>query len=42
MKVTSDTVLTPITIQVKNRDITFVNKEGVQRGTVNLFGRVPP
>jgi GWxTD domain-containing protein len=40
VKVTSDTVLTPITIQVKNRDITFVNKEGVQRGTVNLFGRV--
>jgi 5-hydroxyisourate hydrolase-like protein (transthyretin family) len=25
---------------VKNRDITFVNKEGVQRGTVNIFGRV--
>src|SRR6202008_2796730 len=25
VKVTSDTVLTPITIQVKNRDITFVN-----------------
>jgi len=40
VKVTSDTVLTPITIQVKNRDITFVNKEGVQRGTVNIFGRV--
>src|SRR6516164_1921293 len=40
VKVTSDTVLTPITIQVKNRDITFANKEGVQRGTVNIFGRV--
>ncbi len=40
VKVTSDTVLTPITIQVKNRDITFTNKEGVQRGTVNIFGRV--
>jgi GWxTD domain-containing protein len=40
VKVTSDTVLTPITIQVKNRDITFQNKEGVQRGTVNIFGRV--
>jgi GWxTD domain-containing protein len=40
VKVTSDTVLTPVTIQVKNRDITFVNKEGVQRGTVNIFGRV--
>jgi GWxTD domain-containing protein len=40
VKVTSDTVLTPITIQIKNRDITFVNKDGVERGTVNIFGRV--
>jgi GWxTD domain-containing protein len=40
VKVTSDTVLVPITIQIKNRDVTFVNKEGVQRGTVNIFGRV--
>ena len=39
-RVTSDTVLVPVTIQVKNRDITFVNKDGVQRGTVNIFGRV--
>jgi len=40
VKVTGDTVLVPITIQVKNRDITFVNKDGIQRGTVNIFGRV--
>ena len=40
IKVTSDTVLVPVTIQMKNRDITFVNKDGVQRGTVNIFGRV--
>jgi len=40
VKVTGDTVLVPITIQMKYRDITFVNKEGVQRGTVNIFGRV--
>jgi GWxTD domain-containing protein len=40
VRVTSDTVLVPVTIQVKNRDITFVNKDGVQRGTVNIFGRV--
>ena len=39
VKVTSDTVLVPITIQMKNRDITFVNKDGVQRGTVNIFAR---
>ena len=40
VKVTGDTVLTPVTIQIKNRDITFANKEGVERGTVNIFGRV--
>src|ERR1700734_615028 len=40
VKVTGDTVLVPITIQIKNRDITFSNKDGVQRGVVNIFGRV--
>ena len=40
VRVTGDTVLVPITIQMKNRDITFANKDGVQRGTVNIFGRV--
>ena len=40
VKVTSDTVLMPITVQVKNRDITFANKDGVERGTVNIFGRL--
>jgi GWxTD domain-containing protein len=40
VKVTSDTVLVPIALQMKNRDITFVNKDGVQRGTVNIFGRL--
>jgi GWxTD domain-containing protein len=40
VKVTGDTVLVPITIQMKYRDITFANKDGIQRGTVNIFGRV--
>jgi GWxTD domain-containing protein len=40
VKITGDTVLVPITIQMKNRDITFVNKDGVELGTVNIFGRV--
>ena len=40
VKVTSDTVLVPVTIQMKNRDITFVNKDGIQRGTVNIFARL--
>src|SRR5215470_1981674 len=40
VRVTSDTVLVPVTVQIKNRDVTFQNKEGVERGTVNIFGRV--
>jgi GWxTD domain-containing protein len=40
VKVTSDTVLVPVTVQMRNRDITFVNKEGVQRGTVNIYGKL--
>ena len=40
VKVTDDTVLVPVTVQVKNKDITFVSKDGIQRGTVNIFGRV--
>jgi hypothetical protein len=40
VKVTSDTVLVPVTVSIKNKDLTFVNKEGVQRGTANIFGRV--
>jgi GWxTD domain-containing protein len=40
VRITGDTVLVPVTIQVKNKDITFVSKEGIQRGTVNIFGRV--
>jgi len=40
VKVTSETVLVPVTIQVKNKDVTFVSKDGIQRGTVNIFGRI--
>jgi len=40
VKVTEDTVLVPVTIQLKNKDITFTEKDGVARGTVNIFGRV--
>jgi GWxTD domain-containing protein len=40
VKVTDDTVLTPVIISVKNKDITFINKDGIQRGTANIFGRV--
>jgi GWxTD domain-containing protein len=40
VRVTGDTVLVPFTVQLKNRDITFANKDGVQRGVVNIFGRI--
>jgi GWxTD domain-containing protein len=40
VKVTDDTVLVPITIQIKNRDITFNNKDGVDVGQVHIIGRV--
>ena len=40
VKVTNDTVLVPITLQIRNRDITFSNKDGVATGTVNILGRV--
>ncbi len=40
VKITNDTVLVPVTVQIKNRDITFANKDGVQHGVVNIFGRV--
>ena len=40
VKVTDDTVLVPVTIQIKNKDITFTEKDGISRGTVNILGRV--
>ena len=40
VRVTSDTVLVPVTVQVKYRDMTFTEKDGVQTGVVNIFGRV--
>jgi GWxTD domain-containing protein len=40
IKVTENTVLVPVTIQIKNRDITFVTKNGVATGVVNILGKV--
>jgi GWxTD domain-containing protein len=40
VKITDDTVLVPLTLQIKNRDITFNTKDGVARGQVNVLGRV--
>jgi GWxTD domain-containing protein len=40
VKVTNDTVIVPITLQVHNSDITFETKDGVSVGRVNVLGRV--
>jgi GWxTD domain-containing protein len=40
VKVTDGMDLIPITIQIRNRDITFVTKDGVSKGVVNILGRV--
>ena len=40
VKVTNDTVIVPITLQIKNSDITFDTKDGVSVGKVNILGRV--
>jgi GWxTD domain-containing protein len=40
VRVTSSTVLVPITLQIKNRDVTFVTKDGVSKGVVNILGKV--
>jgi GWxTD domain-containing protein len=40
VKVTENSVLVPITLQMKNRDMTFVTKDGVAKGVVNILGKV--
>jgi GWxTD domain-containing protein len=40
VKVTDSTVLVPITVQLKNRDITFVTKDGVSKGQVDILIKV--
>lgn len=40
VKVTDNTDLVPITIQIRNRDITFKTQDGVSKGMVNILGKV--
>jgi GWxTD domain-containing protein len=40
VKVTDSMDLVPITIQLRNSDITFVTKDGVSKGVVNILGKV--
>src|ERR1700691_196481 len=40
VKVTESTVLVPITVQLRNRDITFVTKDNVSKGYVDILIKV--
>jgi len=40
VKVTDETVLVPITLQIQNKEITFTTKDGVATGSVEIEGRV--
>ena len=40
MKVTNDTVLVPVTIQVSNGQLNFQSKDGIHSATMNVFMRV--
>jgi len=40
VRVTEDTVLVPVTLQIRNRDVTITTKNGVSRGVVNILGKV--
>ena len=40
IRVTDESVLTPITIQVANRDLQFQNKDGVMHGVLDIFAQI--
>jgi GWxTD domain-containing protein len=40
IRVTEETVLTPITVQVSNSDLQFQNKDGVMHGVLDIFGEL--
>jgi len=40
LKVTNDTVLVPVTVQIPNSQLSFQSKDGVHSATMNVFGRV--
>jgi len=40
IRVTDETVLTPITVQVSNSDLQFQNKDGVMHGVLDIYGEL--
>lgn len=40
LRATSNTVLVPITVQLRNRDLSFQSKQGLHSAVLNLYGRI--
>jgi len=40
LRITSDTVLVPISVEIPNRQLSFQEKNGVQSATLNIFARI--
>ncbi len=40
LRVTSESVMVPITVQIPNREMTYKSTDGVNSGVLNIFGRV--
>jgi GWxTD domain-containing protein len=40
LRATSDTDLVPISVQIRNRDLSFQSKQGVQSAVLDLYGRI--
>ncbi|GAC1703070.1 MAG: hypothetical protein NVS9B4_10070 [Candidatus Acidiferrum sp.] len=40
LRVTSDTVLVPVTVQIPNSQLDFRGKEGIHSASMNIFGRI--
>ena len=40
IRVTEDSVLVPVTLQVANRDLQFTNRNGVMHASLDIYGRI--
>jgi len=40
LRITGDTILVPVTVQIQNKQMTFRNRDGVNSATLNLFARI--
>jgi hypothetical protein len=40
MRITSDTILVPVTVQIPNKQMTFRERDGAESASLNLFARI--